>query len=484
MLPTLVWFRQDLRLADNPALHAAARLGPIVPVYVLDETDPWKLGGASRWWLYHALSTLDEDLARLGCRLRLYRGDPGEIIPALAARLQASSVFWNRRYTPHGIARDKLIKENLGKQGIAAQSFKANVLFEPFDIATKDGKPYRVYTPFSKACFAKEASIGLALPAPDAIVDADAATTEAADGDDLSSFNLLPQKPDWAGGLKAAWAVSEKAAQQNLEDFLADAVDRYKGGRDVPGQKSTSRLSPYLAFGMISPRQIWHRVRQHETHAGAGGLPHSEHFLKEVLWREFSYHLLYHFPDLPEKPLQPAFADFPWAENTNALRAWQRGQTGFPIVDAGMRELWETGWMHNRVRMIVASFLVKNLLIPWQMGEAWFWDTLVDADLANNAASWQWVSGCGADAAPYFRIFNPVLQGERFDVDGVYVRRFVPEIAALPNVCLHQPWNAPAEVLLKAGVTLGLTYPAPMVDHGAARDRALAAYATIKQGEA
>jgi deoxyribodipyrimidine photo-lyase len=342
-------------------------------------------------------------------------------------------------------------------------------LFEPWTVSTQGGQPFKVYTPFAKACRAAPEP-PLPLPAP-ARLPAVAAVPPGLALDDLA---LLPRKPDWAGGLRAAWRPGEAGAQQRLERFLASAIEGYKEDRNRPDLESTSRLSPHLRFGEISPRQLWHAARGRE---GRG----ADHFVSELLWREFSYHLLFHFPELPDRNWRASFDAFPWADDPAALEAWRRGRTGFPIVDAGMRELWQTGWMHNRVRMIVGSFLVKDLMLPWQRGKEWFWDTLVDADLANNAASWQWVAGCGADAAPYFRVFNPMLQGEKFDPAGDYVRRYVPELARMPAQFIHRPWEADDATLRAAGVELGRSYPRPLVDHGQARDRALAAFATLKQ---
>jgi deoxyribodipyrimidine photo-lyase len=479
--PVIVWFRQDLRLTDNPALHAAAASGrPVIPLYILDDETPgrWQAGGASRWWLHHSLAALAADLEKLASRLILKRGRAAAILRQLAAEVDAAAVNWNRCYEPFAIARDKTLKSHLSSDGIAVGSFNAALAFEPWTKQTQSGGPYRVFTPFWKACRDGEAP-PRPEPAPETLVAPEAWP----ESDELDDWRLLPTGPDWAGGLRETWSPGEAGAHERLEAFLDDAVKSYGKDRDRPGIEATSRLSPHLHFGEVGPRQIWHRV--HAWAAGALKGPPSggaETFLKELVWREFSYHLLYHFPELPEKPLRPEFADFPWREDETGLRAWQAGRTGHPIVDAGMRELWATGYMHNRVRMIAASFLIKDLLLPWQAGEAWFWDTLVDADLASNSASWQWVAGCGADAAPYFRIFNPVLQGEKFDTQGDYVRRWVPEIAALPDKFLHKPWEAPEVILREAGIVLGKDYPEPIVDHRAARARALDAFEEIRKG--
>lgn len=464
LAPILVWFRQDLRLADNPALGAAIEAGaPIVPVYILDDETPgrWKRGGASRWWLHHSLASLARDLEKRGAKLVLRRGEAKAVLAKLIAETKARGVYWNRCYEPFAVNRDTALKADLDAKGLAARSFNASLLFEPLTVTSKAGTPFRVFTPFWRACLAAP-SPPLPKPAPKKIPFPEVAPKS----ETLESWKLPPTKPDWAGGF-GIWRPGEAGAQDRLADFVAK-LDAYAGARDRPDIEATSRLSAHLHFGEISPRQCFH--------AGVT----SAKFLSELGWREFSAHLLFSQPDLPEISLRGEFEDFPWRDDPAALRAWQRGATGYPIVDAGMRELWRTGWMHNRVRMIAASFLVKHLLQHWRAGEAWFWDTLVDADLANNAASWQWVAGCGADAAPYFRIFNPILQGAKFDPDGIYVRRYVPELARLPTKFLFAPWEAPSDVLAAAGVTLGKTYPNPIVDHGHARARALAAFSSLR----
>ncbi|WP_044560133.1 deoxyribodipyrimidine photo-lyase [Azospirillum sp. B4] len=469
--PVIVWFRQDLRVADNPALAHAARMGrPVVPLYILDDqtAGPWAPGGASRWWLHHSLSALGGALCDLGAPLVLRHGRADVALRTLVREVGADAVVWNRCYEPHAIARDSALKADLKADGIAVDTFNAALLAEPWTVKTGSGGPYKVFTPFWR-CVREGLEPGPPLPAPTRLT----APAAPPAGDRLADWALLPTRPDWAGGLRDHWTPGERDATRRLTDFLAHAVDRYPEGRDYPAQPLTSRLSPHLHFGEISPRQIWAATE------GRGGIG-VESFQRELGWREFCHHLLYHFPFLPEQPLNPRFEAFAWDGNAGHLAAWQRGRTGYPIVDAGMRELWTTGWMHNRVRMIVGSFLVKHLLLPWTAGQAWFWDTLVDADLANNAASWQWIAGCGADAAPYFRVFNPVLQGEKFDARGEYVRRWVPELAGLPDRVLHQPWMADPVTLRAAGVRLGHDYPHPIVDHKAARQRALDTFAAIK----
>ncbi|MEO0035137.1 MAG: hypothetical protein RLZZ501_1160 [Pseudomonadota bacterium] len=466
--PAIVWFRRDLRLADHPALHAAAALGrPVIPL-LIDETGPAEAesdGGAARWWRHHAVAALAAALQRRGLTLLLRRGAAGAVLDEVIAATGATCVLWNRRYTPEGVAADRAVKAALTARGIEARSFKANLLFEPWEIATQSGGPFRVFTPFWRACRAAPLPEP-PLPEPPALLSC----PDQPAGEPLESWGWRPTAPDWAAGLRAAWTPGEAGARDRLAAFLDRGLAGYAQGRDLPGRAVTSRLSPHLAWGEISPRALFHAVRD-AMPAGAD----ADKFLAELGWREFCAHLLFSQPDLASQPLRGAFAAFPWRDAPAELAAWQRGRTGYPLVDAGMRELWETGWMHNRVRMVAASFLVKDLLLPWTAGAAWFADTLVDADPASNPASWQWVAGCGADAAPFFRIFNPALQGEKFDPAGAYVRRWCPELAGLPDRWLHRPWAAPAAVLRQAGLRPGQTYPAPIVEHDAARRRALAA---------
>jgi deoxyribodipyrimidine photo-lyase len=470
--PVLLWFRQDLRLTDNPALAAALASGrPVVPVFVLDDHAPgrWAPGGASCWWLHGSLAALAADLAARGSGLVLRRGRAVEAIPRLVEETGAVAVHANRLYEPWARAADAAVAAALKARGVAIEGANAALLFEPWTMRTRSGGSFGVYTPFSRACFA--AGPPQPRPAPDRIP----APERLPASDALDGWGLRPTSPDWAGGLRETWRPGEAGAQARLERFLARHIAGYDADRNRPDLDATSRLSPHLHWGEISPRQVWHAAEAAAAPRGRA----AETFLKELLWREFSYHLLWHNPEMPEQPLKAAFRHFPWRNDPGSLRAWQRGRTGYPIVDAGMRQLWRTGWMHNRVRMIAASFLTKHLLIPWQEGEAWFWDTLVDADLAANSASWQWVAGCGADAAPYFRIFNPVLQGRKFDPHGDYVRRWVPELARVPAAHIHAPWEAPPLVLEDAGVAPGRSYPPPIVDHAGARVRALAALDSI-----
>ena len=481
-MTTLLWFRRDLRLADNPALDAAVAIGrPVIPVYICDDADAgeWSPGGASRWWLHGSLSALSSAIEERGNRLILKTGPAASVISKLLSETGATSVYWNRRYEPWATRRDEKIKTALQSKGIEARSFNAGLLREPWAVTTQKGDPYKVFTPFWKA-LRSSGEPDQPRPAPQRIP----APNEFAESDSLNSWGLLPTRPDWAGGLRDAWTPGEDTAQTRLHDFTDAAVFDYQDKRNLPGVSGTSRLSPHLHFGEIGPRQIWHAVVTSALARTGSPMPRGvETYLSEIAWREFSHHLLFHFPDLPLKALRTEFSNFPWADDPDALSAWQRGATGYPIVDAGMRELWTTGWMHNRVRMIVASFLIKDLLIDWQTGENWFWDMLVDADLANNAASWQWVAGCGADAAPYFRIFKPTIQGTKFDPNGTYVRKWVPEISKLPDKLIHAPWTAKPIELADARIELGRDYPAPIVDHSMARNRALEKYKLLKAGE-
>jgi deoxyribodipyrimidine photo-lyase len=504
--PVILWFRDDLRLADHAALHAAVETGrPVLPVFILDDRLPgrrtpdtpstdakltdakltdakltdawptgarpmgaWALGGASRWWLHRSLAALGKSLAGFGVDLTLRRGDSVAIMAEITAQTGAAEVFTGGSADPWARRVDQAVAAALDGR---LHRMRTTTLFHPDSIRTRTGGAYSVYTPFANACLALGGPKP-PLPAPPAIRTGTPPRSER-----LNDWALLPVKPDWAAGLRDAWTPGEAGAMQRAEAFLAHRLAGYAAARDRPAADGTSMLSPHLHFGEISAVQLWHMAARR-----AGG-ESAKRFIRELLWREFCANLLWHNPGLPEAPLRPDFANMPWRDDQPALAAWQQGRTGVPIVDAGMRQLWQTGWMHNRVRMVVASFLVKHLMLPWQAGEAWFWDTLVDADLANNAGNWQWVAGCGADAAPYFRIFNPVLQSRKFDADGDYIRRFVPELAQLAKPHIHAPWEAPSAALAAAGVTLGRTYPAPVVDLAAGRTRALEAYAQIRSGD-
>ena len=474
--PVIGWFRDDLRLSDHPALHAASQTGaPVICLYILDDKIPKARppGGATRWWLAQSLRALNASLKPLGQTLVLRSGDSVNIIATLARETSASAVFWNTSHIPPQAAREREVAAALDKIGVRHETFPGDLLVPPERIRTKDGRGLRVFTPFWKRVL----SLGdppSPLPAPKKL-----AVLKGVASDELDDWQLESTKPDWAGGLRETWTPGEAAAQAQLSDFLEHHIKGYASGRDRPDREATSRLSPYLRFGEISPRQVWHAAR-FAADSKPALVRDIDKFLAELGWREFCRHLLFDHPDLHTRNLQEMFDAFPWRRDAKALRAWQRGLTGYPIVDAGMRELWHTGVMHNRVRMVVASFLVKHLLLDWRAGEAWFWDTLVDADAGSNPANWQWVAGCGADAAPYFRVFNPILQGEQFDPDGAYVSRWVPELAQLQPPLIHKPWEATPMELASANITLGKSYPAPIVDHKAGRERALTAYKKMR----
>ena len=467
------WFRQDLRLSDNPALDSAAQYETLIPIYILDEVNSgeFKMGAASKWWLHQSLTKLNESLDG---KLLVYQGNPHEILNKLIEEQEVSYVTWNRCYEPWRVDRDKEIKRNFEDKNVDVESFSASLLWEPWTISKDDGTPYRVFTPFyKKGCLNSEEP---RLPAGK--VDLSNLYSEDLSSGSITDLNLLPTIK-WYKSFEEEWNPGEIGAEQNLNSFLDSGLLNYKEGRNFPSQEFVSRLSPHLHFGEISPNEVWYRAK---TKEGISGIEKSlAHFHSELGWREFSYYLLYHFPDLPNKNFQEKFDIFPWQENEEFLALWQKGNTGYPIVDAGMRELWQTGYMHNRLRMIVGSFLVKNLLIDWRFGERWFWDCLVDADLASNSASWQWVAGSGADAAPYFRIFNPITQGLKFDPEGEYTKKYVPELRNLPNKYLFSPWEAPENILADAGIELGKIYPKPMVDLKLSRETALEAFATTKK---
>ena len=462
--PVLLLLRRELRLHDNAALAAAAASGrPVIPVFILDDDTPdrWRLGGAQRWWLHHSLSSLASGLRKIGAELVLRRGRTASVLRALVEATGAGEVHAGQAIEPWSRA---LAKEM--SVGVPVTWHRTVTLFDPDTVRTGAGGIYGVFTPFANACRAR-LDLEPPLPAPRHL----AAPRRPVASEDLDEWALLPSRPDWAGELRAHWTPGEAAAAARLRHFSRHLLEGYADTRNSPGIDGSSQLSPRLHWGEISPAEAWRAAEAAD--AGEAG---PKAWTSELLWREFSAYLLWHHPRLPETPLRPEFASMPWRRDPEGLRAWHRGRTGVPIVDAGMRQLWSIGWMHNRVRMIVASFLVKHLLLPWQDGAAWFWDCLVDADLASNSAQWQWVAGSGADAAPYFRVFNPVLQGKKFDPDGSYVRAWVPELRRLPTAVLHAPWEAPAEILEAAGVRLGRDYPRPVVDLAAGRERALAAF--------
>lgn len=471
MSVALLWFRKDLRLTDSPALTKAVESGHrIVPIYIENsvEAGKWGAGGASRWWLEGALADLADQLEALGLSLILRKGRSWDCLRELIEETEAQAVFWNRCYEPWRIRIDSRIKADLGKLGIEVWSGNASLIREPWEISTKAGKPYQVYTPFARAW---------ANLVPGSPVNANLGAVRCCEIP-IPSLALgelgLRSGRRWEDTLAENWQPTRREGLRRLEEFLDMKVDDYGKMRDVPGEEGTSRLSPWLRWGQIGPREVASRMDLIDTDG-------KRTYHRELVWREFAYHVLFHFPDTPEKPLQPKYADFPWEPDENQLSAWKQGLTGYPIIDAGMRELWQTGWMHNRVRMIVASFLVKHLLQSWERGAEWFWDTLVDADLASNTLGWQWAGGCGADAAPYFRVFNPILQGEKFDPEGRYVRRYVPELEKVPNVFLHKPWEMPPARQVQSGCRIGKDYPAPIMEHKAGRERALRALQQIKK---
>ena len=463
------WFRQDLRLSDNPALFEAAKNSSILPIYILDDINPKELimGSASRFWLHHSLNSLNKSLDQ---NLSIYHGDPLEIILEIIDRMDIKEIYWNRCYEPWRIKRDTQIKKELESKGIKVNTLNGSLLWEPWTIKKGDGTPYKVFTPyFRKGCLLSDEP-RKPIPIP---INLDYFHDNYS-LKDINALSLLPSTK-WDIAMKSYWNIGELGANNRLREFLNNGVENYKEGRNIPSKPFVSRLSPHLHFGEISSNQAWYAAKH------KGGDTNIDHFCSELGWREFSYTQLYFNPELPKKNLQSKFDLFPWDKDERKLIAWQKGQTGVPMVDAGMRELWLTGAMHNRVRMVVGSFLVKNLLLHWHHGERWFWDCLVDADLASNSASWQWIAGCGADAAPYFRIFNPVTQGQKFDPDGEYIRKYIPEISELSNKYLFNPWEAPQEELDRAGVVIGKDYPKPIIDLKLSRQNALEAFKSLKK---
>jgi deoxyribodipyrimidine photo-lyase len=471
--PIIVWFRQDIRLADNPALFFAAQKGSVIPIFIDDRSDEgeWALGAASRCWLHHSLQSLDD---QLDGELKLFSGKPLSILIGLIQETGAKTVVWNRCYTPHAISRDTYIKERLLTEGIEVASFNGSLLWEPWEIHTQSGTPYKVFTPYyRKGCLnAKPPEAPLPRPKLQLYFGGDSCNQV-----NLDQLELLPDHI-WADRITKHWDISEDSAWTLLHRFTEERLRSYNQDRDFPAEQATSNLSPYLRWGQISPRQIWHYSQQQCSTASLE--QPLDTFLKELAWREFSYYQLYHNPSMTDDNLNHKFNHFPWQNQKASCQNWQRGQTGVPIIDAGMRELWQTGYMHNRVRMLVASFLVKNQRQHWHNGARWFWDTLVDADLASNSASWQWVAGCGTDAAPYFRIFNPIIQGRKFDPHGEYVRRYIPELSKLPERYIQSPWEAPKRVLADANIVLGINYPRPILDLGTTRKEALTAYSDLR----
>lgn len=469
--PVILWFRRDLRLHDNPALNHAAETGRLIlPVFILDDHYDRPIGAASRWWLDKSLRALDATLKDRGARLILRRGGSLAALQALMAETGADAVFMNRLFEPGAFEQDAEIAHALKADGVECRGFNGTLMRRPGAVLNGSGSPYKVFTPFLKSL------LSMSEPPRHTTGPRRIDTPALIGSDDLDDWGLHPMSPDWSGGFD--WKPGEAGASEVLSTFLAHGLATYAKDRDFPDRPASSRLSPHLHWGEISPWRAIDRARQ-AAEAGEVAPAEAEKFVAEIGWREFSAHLLHHFPYIFDRAFRPEYDAMPWRDDPKGLAAWKRGQTGYPLVDAGMRQLWATGWMHNRVRMIVASFLIKHLLIDWREGEAWFWDTLVDADLASNVQNWQWVAGSGADASPYFRIFNPIAQGEKFDPKGGYVRRWVPELARLPDRWLHAPWMAPAEVLREAGVRLGHDYPRPIVEHEKARARALDALKTV-----
>jgi deoxyribodipyrimidine photo-lyase len=467
----IVWFRRDLRLNDNLALSCARKDGiRLIPVYVHSpgEEDPWRPGAASRWWLHHSLQSLDGGLQALGLQLLILRGDTLSMLMLLSQRNGAEAVYWNRLYDPATVRRDARIKTGLESVGVRTRSFPGYLLREPWEVMTDAETPYKVFTPYSRASFRLEAP-----PKPVRPPRPTGSSTNDIEGDDLDSLRLLP-KVRWDAGLYDYWQPGEAGAWRHAEAFIGSHLADYGDARDRPDKEGVSRLSPHLHFGEISPRALWHAVVEALARKNREDAVYA--YLRQLLWRDFAHQLLFHFPEITERNFKPNFDAFPWQDDSPLSEAWTRGETGVPLVDAGMRELWHTGFMHNRVRMNVASFLTRNARVHWRVGARWFWDTLVDANLANNTMGWQWIAGSGPDAAPYFRMFNPVSQGRRFDPQGDYIRRWIPALSALPNRYIHSPWTAPDYVLREAGVRLGGNYPEPVLDLKSSREQALEAY--------
>ena len=468
----VIWFRQDLRLADNPALTNALEDGKTLPIFILDNVNSKEHvnGAASKWWLHHSLIKLNKSLKNKLC---FFGGNPIDILDEIHKQFEISNIFWSRCYEPWRIKRDKKIKKYFNDQNVNVNTFNGSLLWEPWNIAKKDGTPYKVFTPYYRKGCLNSDKPRMPLPAPNL------SNLISIDNHDLKIEDLeLMPKHNWYSKMISLWSPGEEGAHSKIEEFISNGLNNYKEGRNFPSNQNVSQLSPHLHFGEVSPNQVWYRAK---TKEGKLGIKKDlDHFLSELGWREFSFNLLYHFPFLPKENLQKKFDNFPWDNDKDKLKKWQKGLTGYPIVDAGMQELWQTGYMHNRLRMVVGSFLVKNLLLHWHHGERWFWDCLIDADLASNSAGWQWIAGSGADAAPYFRIFNPITQGQKFDPDGKYTRKYLPVLNDMPDKFLFNPWEAPEDVLRSAGVKLGENYPLPIVEIGSSRQKALEAFATTK----
>jgi len=456
MTKSIVWFRNDLRIKDNSALYNAVKSGEILAIYIYDNND--YIGQASKYWLHNSLKSLNENLNN---KLNIYSGEPLQILNNLIIKFNITNIYWNRCYDPYTIKRDSEIKTKLTEQKIQVKSYNGTLLYEPWEIKKDDGDFYKIFTPFYKRCITH-----FLRPTPPLKNQIPKKNILDNDSLNINDLKLLP-KVNWYKKFNVIWDISEKSAHKKLDDFIKNKLSSYKNGRDFPALNNISELSPYLHFGQISPQQIFHKIdnlRKNEQ---------TEHFIRELMWREFSYYQLYHQPKITNQNLRPQFDNFDWVNNDKLLQSWQQGKTGIPIVDAGMRQLWQTGYMHNRVRMIVGSFLVKNLRLHWKYGAEWFYDKLLDADIASNSLSWQWVAGTGIDSSPYFRIFNPITQSQKFDKDGEYIRKYVPEISQLPNKYLFEPHTAPDSILKKCNIKLGETYPIPIVDLKKSRKKAL-----------
>jgi deoxyribodipyrimidine photo-lyase len=471
MHKAIYWFRNDLRLEDNPAWKKAIESGCLVyPVFIHspEEDADWALGGASMWWLHHALVDLHQQLSGKGLRLIIRSGNHETVLRDLVRELGITEVYWSKRYLPEQFQADDRLHTELVKDDIEVTACNSSLLREPWDICSGSGQPYRVYTPYMRAFRGSDE------PQPVSSCGNPVVPSDWPDSMEIQNLELLPRL-DWADGFRSFWNPTRAGGLERLRLFIRDGMGSYDEMRDIPAVEGTSRLSPYLHWGQLGPREVLAAIRGFPDSAG------KETFYREIVWREFAYHVLFHNPETAMKPLQPSFNQFSWREDAADLEAWKKGLTGYPIVDAGMRQLWQTGWMHNRVRMIVASFLVKHLLLPWQEGAKWFWDTLVDADLASNSLGWQWAGGCGADAAPYFRVFNPIIQGKKFDPEGHYVRKYVPELRELPKRYIHTPWETPASLQQSLNLNIGDHYPAPIIEHGEGRNRALDAFQPLRE---